>query len=557
MGMAALRLAVVLSTALGIPAPGGAGGPPGPEEVRARVDAYLAPLVEAGLFSGAVLLARGGEVAVEKAWGQADAAAEVPNTPATRFKLMSVSKSITAVAVMRLVQAGRLDLADPVRKSLERWPAPWKGVTVHHLLDHTSGIPNVEGEWTSEENAGPERGLEVWKRLAPRLADRPLETAAGTRSAYSNFNYVLVGLVLEAAGGRPYPEVLRREVLEPAGMALTGLDDGSRRPGLSVGCFRRNGVAVPGNQDMSRIQAAGGIFSTVGDLWRLDRALRGEALLRSATREAMLTPTPPGGSYACGWMVSPIAGRPCVHHSGGANGYVAEFFRFPEDDGCVVVLSNFAFAPITRIGEDLAAILFGMECAAPLRLPAAALDAAVGVYRSPGAAAPCFVLRRSGPVLSIHQVFEAYGTCLSELALPVGADPLVLPWGRDRLRLVPPEGGRGAGLRLEHENGAMSLDRVPFPAAPWRGAAGEYRMGPGPGGAARIEEGRDGLLLALPGLPDPLSLVPLTDSLALALDPSDFGTLLALDRDPGGRAVRFRWTRRPGDVVEGVRAGGR
>src|SRR5262245_5346634 len=120
---------------------------PSRESLRREVDAYLAPLVESGWFSGTVLLARGGEVLVEAAYGKADLEKDVANEPTTQFKVMSVSNSITAVTVMTLVRAKRIGLDDPVAKHLELWPAAWKDVTVHELLDHTSGIPNLEGEW--------------------------------------------------------------------------------------------------------------------------------------------------------------------------------------------------------------------------------------------------------------------------------------------------------------------------------------------------------------------------------------------------------------------------
>jgi CubicO group peptidase (beta-lactamase class C family) len=528
---------------------------PAPPDLGARIDAYVKPLVELGLFSGAVLVAKDGRILVEAAYGEADVEASRANDASTGFKLMSVSKSLTAVAVLRLAQEGKLDLEEAAGKRLPDWPLAWREVTVRQLLDHTSGIANLEAEWAAAARQGTERGLKVWAELAPSLARASLATPPGTRFGYSNFNYVLLGLVVEAATGRPYPEVLRSTVLEPAGMKKTGFDDGTRRPGLSVGYFRgKEGAPEPSVQDMSVIQAAGGLYSTVGDLYRLDRALRGDALLSPESRARMQTPMAMTYGYACGWQVSRVHDRPCVHHSGGANGYVADLLRFPDDDACVVVLSNFAFAPAGRVSHDLAGLLFGRSPAPARTVAPATLAAWTGVYRPAGSSGRALLVRRSGGLLILFDVNPGVERCGGRLLVPVAEDLFVPPWGDERLQFAAAADGRPASVRMEPP--PTTMERVDPPVAAWRAAAGEYASEPPDAGPARISESGGRLVLSTPaGWPPEQEIVPLTETLALALYSEEFGTLLHLERDGRGRAVGFRRQQNDGKDVRGVRQG--
>jgi CubicO group peptidase (beta-lactamase class C family) len=540
-----MRIRLAISIALSAAAARAQEAPP---DLRAQVDAYLRPLVEMGLYSGAVLLARDGRVVVEAAYGSADLEAGLANEASTAFKLMSVSKSITAVAVMRLAGKGKLDIADPVGKHLPDWPDGWRGVTVRQLLDHTPGIPNLELEWAVEARVGAERGLGVWRRLAGELAKRPLDAAPGTRAAYSNFNYVLLGLVLEKVAGSPYAEVLRAEVFKPAGMERTGIDDGSRRPGLSVGYFRgKGGEPAASKQDMSVIEGAGGFYSTVGDLYRLDRALRGDALLSREGYVRMVTVEPPATGYACGWQVSRIHDRACVHHSGGANGYVADFLRFPDDDACVVVLSNFAFAPAGRISHDLAGLLFGRAVTPARKVDNKTLDGWTGIYR-PQAEGRALLVRRSGDVLMLFDAHVGVERCGGRLLLPLADDLFVTPWTAERLRFA------ANGLVLESGGVATTMERVHAPVDGWGAAIGEYATEPKGTGPMRIAGAEGRFKLEDPkGWPSEQDLLPLTETLAIALYSEEFGTLLHLDRGADGRVTGFRRQRNDGQEVRGAR----
>jgi CubicO group peptidase (beta-lactamase class C family) len=519
------RLLVCALLAALLPAQAGAA------RIAARVDAYFAPLCETGLFSGAVLIARSGTIVVQKAWGFADLQFKVPNTADTRFKLMSTSKTLTGVTVMRLVQDGKLELTDPVGKHLPEWPKEWRAVTVHDLLDHTSGIPNLENEWSMHCRNSDERGLAVWRGFAAQ-AGRPLANEPGRAFRYSNFNTVLAGCVAEAASGKSYRELVQASVLEPAGMKATGFDDGGRHEGLAVGCFLGEGGAPePGQQDMSLIQPAGGFWSTVGDLYRFDRALRDDRLLDRAIRERMVTPRQ--GTYACCWSNEPVHGRACIQHSGGANGYVADFLRFPDDDACIVVLSNHAFAPILRISHDLAAILFGVAYDQPVVCDAALLDACCGVYRQPGAPVTT-VIRRCGRLLLEYELRPGSERCGGRVLVPVGEAAFAEPMGAGRLAFDP--GAEPPRLRRVAAQGDTVLPRLPVPLAEWQGACGILTATPQIGKRAELARDGDRLWLRIEGgWPGQVEVVPVDAGLAIALYAVDGGTLLHRE------GKLFRW----------------
>jgi len=508
-------------------------------DLAARVDAYLGPLVAMDLFAGTVLLARGGEVLVEKAYGLADGAAGVRNSKDTRFKLMSVSKTFAGVAVTRLVQQQKVALTDLVSAHLPDWPAPWAAVTVHDLLDHTSGIPNLETEWSVQSRSGTARGLAVWRAFAAR-AGRPLQAQPGTEYRYSNFNTLLAGAMAEVITGKPWRELVRANVLEPAGMRDTGWDDGSRVPGLAVGCFRaRDGAPEPSEQDMSHIEAAGGIWSTVGDLYRFDRALRGDALLDRATRERMVTPR--AGNYACFWQNAPIHGHACIQHSGGANGYVADFLRFVDDDACVVVLSNYAFAPILRVSHDLAAILFDAEYGKPLATAPATLDGLAGVYRWPGAGMQT-VVRRSGKALLAFDLIPGAERCGGRLLVPLGEATFAEAMGD--ARLVFARDGDGPVIRRVVDGKPTVLKRSDVPRADWLALAGEFGAEPALGTRTRLVHEQGALWLRIDGgWPLELEIVPVDAEKAMALYGGDGGTML---HRQGPRGDVLRWVRADG-----------
>ncbi|HET8627650.1 MAG TPA: serine hydrolase domain-containing protein [Thermomicrobiales bacterium] len=327
--------------------------------------AYLQQVATQQHFSGAALAARGGTrfVAAE---GLADRAADVPNTLATMFRLGSVTKQFTAMAVLILQQRGRLAVRDPVCRYLPECPIAWAPITLEHLLTHTSGIPYYinspafAAAWPPKD-ATPEQ-------LVAEFRDWPLDFPPGARMQYSNSGYVLLGYVIERVTGTSYADFLRRAIFDPLGMADSGFDTTAIRPGHAQGYYADGTEPAP--YAMSAIYAAGALYSTVGNMARWDDALERGALISPDLTRAMFTPhapCPPPGSpggclmatdagYGYGWFIAHEPLGTLRYHVGHIDGYFSFNGLYAEPHLHVVVLSNAEGTDILGIGRALAAL---------------------------------------------------------------------------------------------------------------------------------------------------------------------------------------------------------
>lgn len=340
-------------------------------DIPVRVDEYINAHVERGSFSGSVLIARDGKAIVSKGYGMANLELEAPNTPATKFRLGSITKQFTAALVLRLAERGKLKTDDPVCKYVAECPPAWEKVTIHHLLTHTSGIPSL----TSFPDYRKTMMLPspVLKSIA-RFRDKPLEFAPGKRYKYSNSGYILLGYIVEKASGQDYEAHLTANILDPLGMNDTGYDHHDRiLPRRASGYSRRRGELVNCSYlDMSIPHGAGALYSTVEDLLKWDQALYTEKVLKKESIDRMFTPNK--GNYGYGWNIRRLYGRAIVAHGGGIEGFSAFIARYPEEKVCVVALSNRDFAGSGGIARDLSAIVFGEDYRLPRDRAAVRID---------------------------------------------------------------------------------------------------------------------------------------------------------------------------------------
>jgi CubicO group peptidase (beta-lactamase class C family) len=307
-------------------------------------------------FSGSVLVARDGEPLLRRGYGMANLEHDVPNTPQTKYRIGSVTKQFTAAAILILQEQGKLDVHAAIKTYLSDCPGAWDAVTVHHLLTHTSGVPDyVRGpdfERTMREPASPDA-------LIARFRDRPLEFTPGERFAYRNTGYALLGRIIERVSGTTYAEFLNTHIFTPLGMNDSGYDDA--RPvlkGRAAGYRRRPaGIENAPFLDMTVPFSAGGLYSTVDDLLKWDRALAANQLLSKKSQEAMFTPF--RQDYGYGWRIVSTFSRPMVAHAGAIHGFASHIRRYPADGVCIIVLSNIEGAAAVEIGGELAAVLFG------------------------------------------------------------------------------------------------------------------------------------------------------------------------------------------------------
>jgi D-alanyl-D-alanine carboxypeptidase len=300
-------------------------------EQRARADE----------FSGAVLVARHGKVLLQDAWGRADRESGTANTPATRFRIGSMNKMFTAVATLQLVEAGKLALDDPIGKHLPDYPNTdlASKVTVRHLLTHTGGTGDIFGP-EFERNRLTLREHRDYVKL---YGARGLTHQPGARFEYSNYGFILLGALIENVSRVSYHDYVRDNVFRRAGMTSTGsLPESQDVPGRAVGYMRSSppgGAWVPNDDTLPwRGTAAGGGYSTVGDLLRFAQALNSGTLISKATLAEATRPHQQ--QYGYGFAVQGEGPLRSYGHGGGAPGMNGELRTFPRLGYVVVSLSN-------------------------------------------------------------------------------------------------------------------------------------------------------------------------------------------------------------------------
>jgi CubicO group peptidase (beta-lactamase class C family) len=345
------------------PGPGGLAGvmipaPAGPPVDEAKLvgaaqamDGYLGGLTNAGAFRGSVFVAVGGRVLVSRGYGLANNDTGAPNTPQTRFRLASVSKPITAVAVLQLVADGRLRLEASVCEYLPNCPPAWTPVTVRHMLNHTAGLPNYTDFASFAQ-------VEIFPAAPDQVIDRfrnlPLNFAPGAAVAYSNSGYVLLGKLIEQASGLSYAEYLRERIFLPLGMANSGYDTGDFSALNGTRGYAGGAAALA--LDTSNLYAAGGLYASTEDLYRLTLALDAGLLLPPDLLAQMYTAGSAGFGY--GWKIESRFGRRAIHHPGYMSGAATFVVRYPDDGLTVIVLSNDEYANPIGIADELARIWF-------------------------------------------------------------------------------------------------------------------------------------------------------------------------------------------------------
>ena len=297
-------------------------------------------------FSGVLLVARGDEVLLQRAWGLADRAAGTPVTLDTRFRLGSMNKMFTAVAVLQLVEAGRLSLEGSVGQSLPGYPnADIAKVTLRQLLTHAGGTGDIFGPAFDQHR----RSLKTHDDYVRLYGARGPTHPPGQAHEYSNYGYVLLGAIIERASGLAYEDYVARHVFAPAGMHDTGaVPEDVDVPGRARAYTRKDGAWVDAADTLPyRGTAAGGGYSTAADLLKFARALRAGILLSPASlAEATRRQTP---WYGYGFMVGQRHGVAGFGHGGGAEGMNASLGIFPAQDTVVIGLANLDPPAVERL----------------------------------------------------------------------------------------------------------------------------------------------------------------------------------------------------------------
>jgi CubicO group peptidase (beta-lactamase class C family) len=355
------------------------------KEIASRIQVYLEPFGETGNLIGTVLVARGGRILFRQSYGMANYELRVPNSNETRYHIASVSKPFTAAAILQLQEQGRLNVSDHVSKYVPGFPNGDR-ITLDNLLTHSSGIPDING---LDDYDTFDRSPHTLEQVVAKFAGLPLKFAPGSTQRYSNSNYNLLALILEKVSGESYENYLRQHIFEPAGMKDSGSDGDASRliPSAASGY---NTAGISGFEkapylDWSNKTGPGSLYSTVDDLYRFDRALNTDILLKRATQQKYFVES---DENFYGWYTwNSRLGHRLLAAKGHGPGFTAELDRFPDDDVAIIVLSNsYETASQHPITDALAAIVFGQQLppTTPMRtaaIPESLLASYAGQYQ--------------------------------------------------------------------------------------------------------------------------------------------------------------------------------
>ena len=323
------------------------------------IDSLFAPYSAPGAPGASVVVIRRGRVVFERAYGLADLEARTPAAPRTDYRLASVTKQFTAMAVMLLAADGRLTYDDSVSRWLPALPGYARGVTIRNLLNHTSGL------WYYEAFVPDTQTYQVKDRDALALIAQAdsLFFPPGSAYRYSNTGYALLALVVEAASGMPFARFLEARIFRPLGMrGSVAFEEGvSTVPNRAFGYSRdSSGWHRTDQSNTSAVLGDGGVYTSVRDMVRWDRALERHTLVSAEAQQLAWTPaTLTSGSateYGFGWFVRRDEGRLRVWHAGSTRGFRNAILRHPDERLTVVVLTNRNEGDPIAIGERVAAL---------------------------------------------------------------------------------------------------------------------------------------------------------------------------------------------------------
>lgn len=328
-------------------------------ELGQKIDSYLQSMVKAG-FRGSVLVKKGEELLLSKGYGFADDSNSNPNTSSTVFQIASITKQFTAAAIMKLQEADKLDVNEPINYYLpEKYQFEvWDNVTVLDLLSHTSGIPN----YTDENNYAKIAKTLTVDKIIRQAAKKKLLFQPGDDYNYCNTEYTILGAIIEEVSGQSYADFVTQTLFVPAKMDSSGV----RTTASLLNQYAATGYCWDdGNtqliedtsESIAATSADGAIFSTVGDLAKWSDVLDGKGKVLSKKSIELMT-DPGWGNYGCGLFIDKVFKRKRIHHNGSIAGFRTDFCKYPDDGVLIVVLSNTTFFCADRLSYDISKILF-------------------------------------------------------------------------------------------------------------------------------------------------------------------------------------------------------
>jgi CubicO group peptidase (beta-lactamase class C family) len=357
-----------------------------PKQLTAEYDKMLSDQFKAGETGCAALVAMNGQVIYRKAFGMADLELNVPMQPEMVFRIGSITKQFTAIAILQLMEQGKLSLQDEITRFIPDYPMQGHSITVEHLLTHTSGIKSYTNVPEFQKFIRTDMKSE---EVIDLIKSKPMEFAPGTKWNYNNSGYFLLGYIIEKVSGKTYQEYLQENFFSPLGMTSSCYGNDTeiikwRASGYQPG---KEGAVNSDFMSMLLPYAAGSIMSTVDDLYKWNRAVHSYKLVKKETLDMAHTAykLKDGKStgYGYGWSLSELQGNPTIEHGGGINGYLTSSVYLPDEDVFVALFSNSNGKAPEFSSLKMAALAIGKPLkTTEMQLNEAALKEYQGIYVS-------------------------------------------------------------------------------------------------------------------------------------------------------------------------------
>lgn len=367
-------------------------------QLSTQFDKLLANQFKANGPGCTALVARNGKVIYQKAFGMANLELSVPMQTDMVFRIGSITKQFTAIAILQLMEQGKLSLQDEITRFIPNYPTQGKKITIEHLLTHTSGIKNTTDMPTFwpmiRKDMTPLELIDVFK-------NQPMEFEPGTQWRYSNSGYGLLGLVIEKVSGKTYPKYLEDIFFKPVGMRQSYFGSNTKLINKQAAGYESDANGSLQNASyisMSIPFSAGAIQSTVGDLWIWHQAVHNYQLVKKETLNKALTPyrlsTGQLTDYGYGWFIDSLQNSPLIWHSGSINGFRSYWLYLPHEDVLVAVLSNSIDKNPAYVSKRIAALASGKPLLVDQGSDRQQLDSYVGRYE--GNAKDIYTVTREG-----------------------------------------------------------------------------------------------------------------------------------------------------------------
>lgn len=340
-----------------------------------------------------ILIARKGNIIYQKTFGSANVELNVPMKPDMVFRIGSITKQFTAIGILQLVEEGKISLQDSMQKYIPSFPSKSYTITIENLLTHTSGIT----DYSSLNDTTPY--IDRWdytpQFILGKFKNLPLDFTPGTKYGYSNSNYLLLGLIIEAATKKSYHTYIEENIINPLGLSHTFYANENTIVPERVEGYTKDKSFYQNcdYQSISLGYACADLLSNTEDLYKWNNALLAYKLVKKETLDKAFTPYKLSDGtftkYGYGWFIDDLQGVKCIHHEGQTSGFIAEEKYFPNDDIYVAILTNVKSSEDTtnfstnryKLFENISLLAIGKQLQKSIAVSDTILNSYVGVYQ--------------------------------------------------------------------------------------------------------------------------------------------------------------------------------